>query len=177
MEKTKTENLVFDGKLLKFYNDEVTLENGDTSKREYVKHPGGVCCLAIKNGMIYFEKQFRYPFRNEILELPAGKIEKNEDPKDAIIRELEEEIGFIPKTIEFIDYMYPSVGYTNEIIYLYFSPINDETESHLEIDEFLSVKPIPIKEAYSMLDKNEIHDAKTVYLMLKLRQRIFDEYI
>ena len=177
MEKTKKENLVFDGRLLKFYNDEVELENGNISNREYVKHPGGVCCLALKNGKIYFEKQFRYPYKKEILELPAGKLELNEKPIDAMKRELKEEIGFVPKNLEYVGEMYPSVGYTNEIIYLFFSPLNDVTDNKLDDDEFLEAFPIDIKEAYSMLDNNEIHDAKTIILMLKLRKRIFDEYL
>ena len=176
MEKTKKENLVFDGRVIKLYNDEVYLDNGDTSKREYVSHRGGVCCLAIHNGLIYFEKQYRYAVRKDIFELPAGKLEIGEEPKEAMIRELKEELGFISNNMEYIDFMYPSVGYTNEKIYLFFSSDNTQSTQSLDKDECLSIHPLSIKEAYKMLDNNEIHDAKTVYLMLKLRKRLENNY-
>ncbi len=175
MEKTKKENLVFDGRILKFYNDEVTLDNGETSKREYVSHRGGVCCLAVHDGKIYFEKQYRYAVRKEIFELPAGKLEAGENPMDAMKRELKEELGFISHNMEYIDFIYPSVGYTNEKIYLFYSSDNELSTQSLDEDEFLSISPLSIKDAYKKLDNNEIHDAKTVCLMLKLRNRLLKD--
>jgi len=171
-ELTIKENLIFNGRVLKFYNDEVRCPNGNISNREYVKHPGGACILAVKDGYIYFEKQYRYPYHKEIFELPAGKIENNENPLETAKRELEEEIGLLSNNIEFIDFMYPSCGYTNEIIYLYFSSDNDNTKTNWDKDELIETNLVKIEDAYKMLDNNEIHDAKTIILMEKLRKRL-----
>jgi len=171
-EVTKKENLIFDGRVCKLYCDDIICPNGNPSKREYIKHPGGVCCLAIKDGYIYFEKQFRYPYHKEILELPAGKLEKGEDPFEAMKRELIEEIGFKSNNLKEVGYMYPSVGYTNEIIRLYYSSDNELTNTHPDEDEFIEIVKLTPKEAYELLDNNEIHDAKTMILLEKLRKEL-----
>jgi len=171
-EKTIKENLIYDGRIIKLYNDEIICPNGNNAKREYVKHPGGSCVLATKNGYIYFEKQYRYPYHKEIFELPAGKIENNEDPKETAKRELKEEIGLLSNDIEFIDYMYPSCGYSNEIIYLYFCNNFIESNTNWDEDELIETNLVKIEDAYKMLDNNEIHDAKTIILMEKLRKRL-----
>ena len=101
-EKTLKENLIYDGRIIKVYSDDVLCPNGNKSKREYIKHNGGVCILAIKDGFIYFERQFRYPYHKELLELPAGKLEKGEDPKEAAVRELKEEAGISADKLELV---------------------------------------------------------------------------
>ena len=169
-EKCIKENLIYDGKILSLYKDEVLTPNDITTYREIVRHKGGVCCLAVKDDYIYFVKQFRYAYNKEILELPAGKLEKDENPKDAIIRELKEEIGFIPNCLEYYGYIYPSVGYTDEVIHLFYSSSNTVTSQETEPDEFLDIIKIKINDAYKMLDNNEIVDAKTVVLLSKLRK-------
>ncbi len=171
-EKTLKENLIYDGRIIKVYNDEVLCPNGNKAHREYIKHNGGVCILALKDGYIYFEKQFRYPYHEEVLELPAGKLELNEDPLEAAKRELKEEIGFTSLNMEYIGYFYPSVGYTNEIIRLYFSSENELGDTNPDEDELIEIVKLSVKEAYEMLDRGEIADAKTVILLSKLKERL-----
>ena len=171
-EKTLKENLVYKGKIIDLYSDTVMCPKGNKSIREYVHHPGGVCILAVKDGYIYFEKQFRYPYREEILELPAGKLEKDEDPVDAAKRELKEEIGFLSHSLEYITKFYPSVGYTDEILYLYYSESNDEGDTEWDTDELIDIEKVKIEDAYRMLDNNEILDSKTIILLEKMRSRL-----
>ncbi|MBR4236802.1 NUDIX hydrolase [bacterium] len=169
-EKCIKSNLIYDGKILSLYKDEIITPNNITTYREIVRHKGGVCCLSIKDGYIYFVKQYRYAYSKEILELPAGKLEDNENPIDAMKRELKEEIGFISKSLEYMGYMYPSVGYTDEIIHLFYSSENEVTSTARDIDEFMDIIKIKIEDSYRMLDNNEFEDAKTIILLSKLRK-------
>ena len=92
-EKQLKENLIYNGKIIKLYNDDVICPNGIKTTREYIVHPGGVCILPIIGEYVLLIKQFRYAYRKELYELPAGKLEKGEAPLEAAKRELEEETG------------------------------------------------------------------------------------
>ena len=171
-EKTLKENLIFKGRILTLYDDDVECPNGHHAKREYIHHNGGVCILPYHNGLIYFVRQFRYPYHKELLELPAGKIDGDENKDHAIKRELKEEVGLIDNNIEYIGYFYPSVGYTDEVLYLYFSENSIEGEISPDEDEFLDIVKLTPLEAYDLLDKGEIVDGKTIILLEKLRNRL-----
>lgn len=173
-EKCLKENILFNGHIVDFHNDDVLTPLGHRVTREYISHPGGVCCLCFDEGYIYFVKQFRYPFHKEILELPAGKLEKNEDPIEAIKRELVEEIGFISNDIKSLGKILPSVGCSNEIIYLYISLDNTKTSTNPDEDELLDIVKLTPEEAYKLLDNNEIEDAKTVAILEKARKVFFN---
>ena len=91
-EKLIKSNLIYDGRILQLYNDEVELPGGKRSRREYVNHSGGCAVLAVDDeGYIYLVEQYRYPYAEVMLEIPAGKRNRDEDPKDCALRELEEE--------------------------------------------------------------------------------------
>lgn len=162
IEKTLNSKRIYNGKIIKVDLDEVELENGNKSLRECVKHPGGVGILAIKDGFVYLAKQFRYPYKQEIVEIPAGKLEKNEDPKEAGIREFKEELGATTKEIIYLGNMYPSVGYTDEIIYLYYSESFDFGKQELDEDEFIDIIKMPLSEFDEQIKTNKIKDAKTI---------------
>lgn len=168
-EKTLKSENIYKGKLLDVYNDKIICPNGTESTREYVKHPGGVCILPILGNKIILEKQYRYPFDEFILEIPAGKLEKNEDPIDAARRELEEETGYIPRTLHSLGVIYPSVGYTNEKIYLYYSDDLEKGKVHLDFDETLDIVLLDKEAVFASIEKGEIIDAKTVVALLKYR--------
>ncbi len=171
-EKTVKSDLVFDGKVLHIYHDEIALPNGKKAMREIVKHNGGVCVLAIHNGKIPLVKQFRYAYKQEMFELPAGKLEKGEDAYTAGIRELEEETGLKTESLVDFGYMYPSPGYTNEIIHLYFTDKVTETQMRLDEDENIDVYYFSLNEILKMIENNQINDAKTICLVLKYYQSI-----
>ena len=171
-EKTLKKNQLYKGRIIDFYDDEIECPNGDIAYREYVHHPGGSAVLAILENKIVFEKQYRYPYHKEILELPAGKLEKGEDPLVAAKRELEEETGLISEGLIKVGELYPSPGYTDEVIYLFFSENNKKGTIKRDKDEFMDLIYLDIKEAYALLDNGEIKDSKTQILLYKLRDKL-----
>ena len=137
-EKTLASEQVFDGRLLKVFRDEIERSDGGRSVREFVHHPGGVAAVALDgDGNIYLERQFRYPYHKVVIEIPAGKLEPGEDPFDAIRRELREEIGAAAARWDPLGYIMPSVGYTDELLYLYLARDLTFGERHLDEDECL----------------------------------------
>ena len=118
-EKTLDSKIVFDGRIVKVFNDDVKLSDGTKAFREVVKHSGGVVILAIKENKILMVKQFRYPMKEVMLELPAGKLEKGEDPFLAAKRKLEEETGYCANKWTDLGFVYTSPGYSDEKLYLY----------------------------------------------------------
>lgn len=171
-EKTIKSNVIYKGRILSLNCDDVLAANGKETKREVVHHNGGVCILAFKDDKVVLIKQFRYSYKQEMFELPAGKLEKGEDAYEAGIRELEEEVGLKAESLTSLGYMYPSCGYTNEIIYLYKANNVTPVERHLDEDEDIDVYYYSLDEVVDMINRNEINDAKTICLILKYIQSI-----
>lgn len=167
-EKTNSSKEIFKGKVITVHHDEVTLENGKTAMREVVYHNGGVCVLPLlSNGDVLFVKQFRYPYREEVLELPAGKLEKGEEPLLSAQRELLEEVGATAQEFTSLGKLYPSPGYCSEIISMYLARDLEFSSQKLDEDEFLDVVKIPLEKAVQMVLSGEITDAKTQAALLK----------
>lgn len=167
-EKTLSSTSVFDGRILHITLDEIELPNGKKSKREVVNHPGGVTVAALDDeNNLYFVKQFRYPYKEVVLELPAGKLEKGSTPLENGKRELMEETGAEGYSYMSLGQLYPSPGYTNEIIHLYVCRVKSEGESCPDDGEFLNVEKIPLDKAVEMVLNNQIPDAKTQIAVLK----------
>ena len=171
-EKTIKTNIIYKGRILSLNCDDVLSSNGVETKREVVHHNGGVCVLAFKDDKVVLIKQFRYSYKQEMFELPAGKLEKGEDAYEAGIRELEEEVGLKAESLTSLGYMYQSCGYTNEVIYLYKANNVTPVERHLDEDEDIDVFYYPLEEVVDMINRNEINDAKTICLILKYIQTI-----
>lgn len=167
-EKTLETKEIFDGRVIHVTVDKVELENGKTSSREVVGHPGGVCVAALtENDELLFVRQFRYPYKEVLLELPAGKLEKGQNPLENGKRELLEETGAIGKEYITLGKLYPSPGYCGEIIHMYFCKIDRYEQQKLDEGEFLNVEKIPLARAVEMVLNNEIPDAKTQTAVLK----------
>lgn len=176
VEKALKKEIVYQGKRFAFCSDEVLLPNGSTSRRDYIVHPGAVAVLALDDdNNIYFVRQFRYPYGRVILELPAGALEKNENPMDAAIRELREETGAVCSELESLGEYYPSPGYCDEVIYLYYTRVKSVGRQQLDDDEFVNVVKIPLSDAVDMILGNEIKDGKTVAAILKLATTILTD--
>lgn len=177
-EKQLSSEQIFDGVVVKLYRDEVELDNGYKASREYIKHPGGVCVAAIdENKDLYMVEQFRYPFGRALTEVPAGKLEIGEDPRECGIRELKEEVGAEAESFEFLGCLYPTVAYDTEIIHMFLARGLSFGEQHLDDGEFLSIKKVPLKEAYRMALNNELPDAKTQLAVIKAYLRLHGEDI
>lgn len=165
---------IYEGKIINVYKDTVLLENGKTTTRELVTHQGGVCVVAVTDdNYVYMVEQFRYPFNKVILEVPAGKIDPNEDPLTCGKRELKEEVGVIAKNYENLGDFYPTVGFTNEIIYTYLATDLEISKQQLDEDEFINIKKLPLKQVYNMVMSGEIKDGKTQTAILKAYNKIY----
>ena len=148
--------------------DDVELEDGKKSKREVVNHPGGVTVAALDNdNNLLFVRQFRYPYKEVVLELPAGKLEKGSTPLENGKRELLEETGLEGYSYISLGQVYPSPGYTSEIIHLYACRVKSQGEQKLDEGEFLNVEKIPLNKAVEMVLNNMIPDSKTQIAVLK----------
>ena len=170
-EKVIEEKIIYEGKILSLKQNKVELENGKITSRDIIHHNGAVCVLAITDeNEVLMVKQFRLPFNDELLELPAGKLEINENPLDAAKRELEEETGYRSDDIKQIGKMYPTCGYSDEIIYLYFAKNLIKTVVNPDEDEFLSLKKIKYDKLMEMIKNGEIPDAKTQLTALLYNQ-------
>lgn len=167
-EKTVESNCLYKGKILNLKKDTVTLPDGNSAIREYVEHSGGSSVLCVKDGKVLMVKQFRYPYKEEIWEIPAGKLNDGETPEQTALRELEEEGGVRAKSIKQIFEMYPTPAYTTEIIRIFYAWDLTETKSRLDDDEFLASEWIEIQKLKDMIAKGEIKDAKTLVALYYL---------
>ena len=172
-EKTISVEQIYNGKIIDVTREKVLLENKSEAYREVVHHSGGVCILPINDkGEVLFVRQFRYPFKEVLLEIPAGKRENGEDPKECGLRELKEEVGAEAKNITYLGKLYPTVAYDTEVIYMYMAQDLSFGEQKLDEDEFLDIVKIPLDKAYKMVLNDEIPDAKTQIAILKARKML-----
>lgn len=154
---------VFGGKLLRVYRDVVRLPDGNEAVREYVRHPGAVLIVPLfEDGRVVLERQFRYPHRQEFVELPAGKLEPGEPHLDTARRELREETGYVAAEWRRLATLHPSVGYSDETIELFLARGLEHRGAALDDGEFLEVLTLPLAEAVAMVRDGRITDAKTI---------------
>lgn len=162
-EKHISTETVFDGNLLKIAVDKVILPNGQAATRELVHHPGAVAILPVlENGSIVFVKQYRYPLDSVLYEIPAGKLEINEDPLECAARELSEETGYLASKMCKLSTIATTPGFTDEIIHLYLAEGLELREQHTDDDEFIEVTVIGEDDVREMLLDGKIFDAKTL---------------
>lgn len=154
-EKTISSDRVYTGKVITLKVDTVEIPGQGYQKRELVEVGGAVGIVAITDdNKVVLVKQFRKPIEKPIFEIPAGKLEKNE-------RELKEETGYSAKNIKLIHKFFTSAGFSNEIMFVYLATGLTPGENNLDADEFLDVYEIELEEAYNMVLKNDVEDAKT----------------
>lgn len=164
IEKCVQENEVFRGKILQVRRDDVLDGEGKPCFREIVVHSGGACALYVEDGKVALVRQYRYAYGEDVLEIPAGKLEKGEDPKLAALRELAEEAGVIadPADAELLYVLYPTPGYTNEKIYIYHVKKGERKDRRLDDGELLDTLFLPLDEVKTMLMEGKLNDSKTI---------------
>lgn len=154
---------VYEGRLLHVHRDEVRLPDGNTSIREYIRHPGAVVVLPIlDNGEIVLERQHRYPLSRDFIEVPAGKIDPGEGTLACAQRELLEETGYVARDWQYVTTVYPCIGYADERLVYYLARGLEYRGHQRDEDEFLEVFSLPFDEAMAMLRSGEICEVKTV---------------
>lgn len=170
IERTLDEKCIYKGKILELDVRNVELPDGRTSKREIVKHPGGVCIIAFKDDeTVLFVEQFRNPVQKNLLELPAGKLEPGEDPEECGIRELEEETGYKAERFTYLGTIVSSPGFCDERIHIYKAAgLYKGNENLKDDDEFINVKEMNLHEIKEMIVSGEITDAKTICAFMYL---------
>lgn len=161
-ESTVSSESIFEGKVISLQVDTVMLPDGKLATREVVRHPGAVAVLAIHNDKMLVVDQYRQPLGRCEVEIPAGKLERGEDPLEAAKRELKEETGYSCGSIRKLHSFYTSPGFADEIIHLYLAENLTEGDMKPDEDEFLDMFEITLEEAYRLIDEERISDAKTI---------------
>lgn len=175
-EKILNEEYAYKGKIINLRIDTVELPDGSKSTRENVEHNGGIGVLPIDDdGYAYVVKQWRSPYREVVLEIPAGKRDGDEKPLDGGIRELKEEIGAKAQDFTYLGKLYPSPGYCGEIIYLYLARGLEFESQKLDEGEFLNVEKIEFKKLVQMVMDGSVFDSKTIAAVLKADKLLFND--
>lgn len=177
-EKTIKEEYIYKGRIINLRKDEVELPNGKTASREVIEHPGGVCILPLTDkNEIVMERQYRRPYDDVLLEIPAGKRDGNgEEPIECGKRELREETGAVAEKYTSLGELYPSPGYSAEVIYMFLAEGLTFGSDDRDEDEFLNIELVPFEKALKMVLSGEIKDAKTQAAIMKtaiLKKMIF----
>lgn len=176
IEKTIATKEIYNGRIIQVKLEEVELPNGKTSTREIVKHPGAVAIIAMTaEKKLLLVRQFRKPLEQVIYEIPAGKLEPNEEPLTCVQRELAEETGYKSDSIKLIQSFYTSPGFANEIVHVFYTDQLERLDKTVELDddEFLDVIEVSLAEAQKLIEDKQIYDAKTVYAVQYLQLREF----
>ncbi len=167
-EKTLSTKRVYNGKVVFVDYDDIETSDGHKSFREVIRHPGGVVIVAQKDeNTILMVKQYRYPLKSVSLELPAGKLEFNENPDDAAPRELEEETGYIANTWTSLGYIHTTPGICDEKLYLYLAKDLTYTKPNPDEGEIIQAFEYNINDVFKMIKNGEINDSKTLCALLR----------
>lgn len=169
-ERTVESKTLFDGIIVTLKVDQAQLPDGKVATREVVEHPGGVAILALdEENNVTLVQQYRYPFHQVLLELPAGKLDAGEDHRPAAIRELSEETGLEAGELTYLGHIYASPGFCDEALHMYLARDLTRARQHLDEDEFLDVVTMPFDTLVEQVMSGEITDAKTVATVLKVK--------
>jgi ADP-ribose pyrophosphatase len=165
----------FKGNIIEFETQTVMLPNGKYATRDVILHPGASAVIPLTDdGYIYLVKQYRKPLDLCLTEIPAGKLDKDEDPQKCAIRELQEETGLVAKNVRHLVSIHTAPGFSNECLHLYLATGLTEGECNQDEDEFLSVEKKHVNELIDMIYKGQISDSKTI-IGVFMAKKYFDE--
>ena len=168
-EKTLKSEKIYKGAIINLRRDKVTVQGG-TSYREIIEHNGGAVIAALtEDNKLVMVRQYRKPADKVMLEVPAGKIDPGEKPLDAAVRELKEETGYTAAKVEFLTQFYPSVGYSEEVLYLYLCTGLTPGETNFDENEAIDIEEVELDRLFKMAMSGEIDDAKTLIAILMVK--------
>lgn len=159
---------VFDGKVLDVGVERAEMPDGEVVDLEVVRHPGAAAVLPLlDDGRVVLVRQYRHATGGWLLEVPAGKLDPGEAPRDCARRETEEEVGYRPGRLRELGWIWTSPGFTDEKIHLYLADELEEGTQDLEDDEHLEIVRLPLDEAVEKARNGEIVDAKSICCLLR----------
>ncbi|MDR3225428.1 MAG: NUDIX hydrolase [Clostridiales Family XIII bacterium] len=171
-EKTIETERIYEGKILNLRRDKVTAKSG-TSYREIVEHNGGIVIIGIRpDGKIPMVRQYRKAAEQAVLEIPAGKLERGEDPMEAAARELKEETGYTADKIKYLLGGYSSIGYSTEILKFYLAEGLTPGETDFDDNEAIEIEAYTPDELFGMAMRGELFDQKTIVAALLARELV-----
>ncbi len=162
-EKLLSTKRIHSGKVLKLDLDFVALPNGRIIELEIIRHPGASAVVPLKeDGKVVLIRQLRHAASGFIYEIPAGKLDPHEDPKDCAARELEEEVGYRAGALELLTSIWTAPGFTDEVIHIYQGTQLEIGKQQLDQDEILEIVEWSLEEAIEKIQDGTIRDAKTI---------------
>jgi len=173
LERCTSSSSVYDGHILNLRVDQVTLENGKTTKREIIEHRGAAAIVPLTQDRdVIIVRQYRYAITTNLLEIPAGTMEPGEKPEQCATRELEEETGYRCNEIEKILEFFPVPGYSTEKIHVYLARGLVDSKMHTEEDEKIELEILPFHRALEKVRSGEIQDAKSICALYRAAELI-----
>ncbi len=172
-EKVISSRVGFLGSLVKLYIDTVQLPDGGTGEREVIRHPGAVAMVALTDTQdVLLVRQFRSAAQLQMLEIPAGTLEPDEEPAAAAARELQEEIGYKPGKLERLGGEFTAPGYTSEFIHIFLATGLEAAPLPSDADEFIEVITMPFDDALKKVETGELQDGKTIIGLLMAARKL-----
>ena len=170
-EKTLCKEYLYHGKVVTVRRDKAQLQDGQIVDREVVEHPGGVgIALKDEQDRFFLVTQWRYAQERALLEFPAGKKEKGEDPLTTAKREIIEETGYEGKNWVFLGEMVPTGAYDSEVIHMYYAEIGEYRGQHLDADENLGLSRMTLDELTEEIVRGNVPDGKTMAMTFLLKE-------
>jgi ADP-ribose pyrophosphatase len=160
-EEVISSRVIFEGRILKLRVDKVRTIDGRETTREIVEHAACVAIVAVDRGDVLLVRQYRDAPGKELLEIPAGGIDKGEDPEAAVVREMQEETGFRPRKVVCLGGFYTTPGFCDEYLYLYLATDLTAARLYAEDTPGIRVVRVPLKDIPALLASGKVEDAKT----------------
>lgn len=173
--KLLSSKTVYEGNAFDVQQDKIRLIDGKTASLDIIKHPGAVTILPVDaEGNILFIRQYRHATGGEMLELPAGTLDPNEEPLACARREIREETGFAAGTLVKLGEFFLAPGYSTEYMHVYLATNLRPDPLPGDEDEFITLEPVPVGRAFAMALEGELKDGKSLAALLLARPQIFN---
>lgn len=166
-EPTIATRRIYEGNIINVRVDTVRMSSGRDATREIVEHSHAVCIVPIDDdGNVVLVRQYRKPAESALLEVPAGGVEDGEVSEEAVLRELQEEIGYTADHLEHLSSFWVAPGWATEYMHAYLATGLRESRLEGDEDENIEVVRLPLNEAVAMFKTGEINDGKTIAALL-----------